>query len=411
MSLLEKEIDYLGKIWRNGLNSLEDEFPNKFICVHSIHWCVEYLIRKSTEESQMLNFKSGFSEILKALDKKHPISPKQKKAIEDLNIIRNDLEHKGIPPDLTFLRELIPEVYNFLKWLNKVKFNEKNPEFDLYRIPIYEERSIYENFRTWKNNYRIDVVNTHPEQINDQIFICIIPSSASDNLVDFSSDTINATVTTKYQSGAFVSGANPKHHSDIESYYRRFRILGHSQVYTIPTFLREYNDTNELQLYPNGIIYISYIYNILFKRNISGEERPIFDPDRLFSSEGNCYITDKEKELYGIKINEYRNINLENLLQVVCFPFHPECKKKFVKQQTNSFTIQIILPKMLIGPNNERRYLDTNIEDLSFRKYLGTETDLVFTSTFTYEDIPLMIQKFKKYIYGFFRNEADTGFY
>ncbi len=48
---------------------------------------------------------------------------------------------------------------------------------------------------------------------------------------------------------------------------------------------------------------------------------------------------------------------LENVLQIICFPFHPDCRIKMVEVPTQYFQVKFILPGMILGSTQERRYL------------------------------------------------------
>jgi len=135
MLITDKEKEYIGKIYRHGLNHLiDDTIPNKLICIHNIHWCVETLLRKATQDWQKIKYKDGFDEIFKKFYNRYEqsLSPSLKLAVENLNESRNGIQHRGIYPDINFLQGILPKIYKFIKWMMKHVFKT---DFDISSIP------------------------------------------------------------------------------------------------------------------------------------------------------------------------------------------------------------------------------------------------------------------------------------
>ncbi len=52
-----------------------------------------------------------------------------------------------IPPDFSAIREIIPDVEHFIKWIFKTVFNSP---IDLHSISTADEDKIFEDFSKWK---------------------------------------------------------------------------------------------------------------------------------------------------------------------------------------------------------------------------------------------------------------------
>ncbi|MHA1227957.1 MAG: hypothetical protein ACTSPV_14515, partial [Candidatus Hodarchaeales archaeon] len=402
MNLPEDERQYISKIYRHGLNHLvNDTIPDKLICVHSIHWCVERLLRLITQDYRGLDYRDGFETIFRKFANRHEgsLSPRLRRAVERFNEVRNGLEHRGIPPDITFLREVLTEIYEFIEWLMITKFD--NTQLDVYRISAVEERQVFREFILWKDKQLPQDFYQTPQVgvTKDSIFICLIPASYSPGLINFSANQIQDSISSS-QNGVTITGPNPRHFSEIEQYFREYRILGHSQVYSTPEFLRECDCGMEsvLKLYPNGLIFIQFNYGVLNCQNIWGTNQGaanfIFNPRPLSrENSSNVFIHQEASQKYGTPITEIDKFSLEHLLQIVCFPFHPDCQIKMVQIPTVYFQALFVFPGMILGENNQRRYLPQNRggnSSFSPRVYLGEEPDLSYRCSFAYDDIPRM---------------------
>lgn len=423
MELPEDERIYLQKIYRHGLNHLvEDTIPNKLMCVHSVHWVLERLIRIVSADYNDSLYRDGFEKTFRKFANRHNevLSPNLKLAVEKFNTMRNDIEHRGIPPDFTFLNEILRKIFEFIKWLMRYRF--ENADFDPYKIPVVEERQIFLKFEEWKEKRCPISDYANPKEWNtfDSLYMCIIPSSYSENLVNFSADSINDMVSNTSPTGVTMAAPNPQYHSEIEKYFRNYNVLHRSQVYCIPKFLKEYRESrkDELELHPTGSIFIRLNYATLFRQQGRLPEKYkklfVFAPEKLFNIEKKTSLITHGKffEKYGTEIEECKQDCLEDILKVILFPFLPECKISMVRLRTKYFTIKFIFPMMILG-QNESRYLywdDNKIFSNMNRKYLGEDADLIWTCTFSYEEITQIVQKLKVYCYDFFKNEADTGF-
>jgi hypothetical protein len=288
MEISEEEINYISKIYQHGINHLvDDSIPNRLICIHNLHWCVEYLLRKATKDYR-IDYKAGFEKIFKAFTGKKSVPKDLEKSIFKLNTVRNNMEHREIYTDIIVIRKIIPNVEKFIKWILKIVFNTS---IDLRSISSADIEEIFEDFSEWQDGkLASNWLNTSIErsEIYDYLFICLIPATYSPNLVDLAFDGVNEMKTSKSELGVFFSVPNPDHKSKIEQYFRTFRHLfdGGAQVYTISTHLRYYNDYygNEMKIYPDGRIYICYEYRHLDKKN------PKLNMSMIYEKIGTRYI-------------------------------------------------------------------------------------------------------------------------
>ena len=59
------------------------------------------------------------------------------------------MEHRGIPPDITYLKSILPDVYQFVIWIMKSIFKS---ELDIYKILAVELETVYQDFFKWKES-------------------------------------------------------------------------------------------------------------------------------------------------------------------------------------------------------------------------------------------------------------------
>jgi len=278
---------------------------------------------------------------------------------------------------------------------------------------------IFKNFYKWKekvsarnlmNNVRDEDLALRKKDeiiIDDFLYICLIPSTYSENLINFSADTLNEAISSQSKQGVTISTLNPNFYPKIEHYFRDYRILRHSQVFTVPTHLKETNNIGEeIRIHPDGRIYLNLKYG-----QYSLKGKSTFNLDSILERRTHRVILkEKEQQKYGTPIKEIIPKNLEDLLKVVCFPFHPDCKIKMVNLPTRYFTGLFLFPFM-IGTRGERRILyqkDTFFE--MTREYLGDNIELEYKKSFSYEEITNFLKEMKKFCYGFFRQKSDTEF-
>lgn len=250
-------------------------------------------------------------------------------------------------------------------------------------------------------------------KIYDYIFICLIPATFSPNLVDLSFDGINEMITSQTSSGLFISGANPDHKSKIEHYFRMFRNLfdNGAQVYTISTHLRYFNDfyRNEMKIFLDGRIYICYKYKQFDKKE------PSLDMDTICNKTGYRYLLTTEHKALGLELQGYYTQNLEAILKIICFAFHPECKHQIVNYPSEFFQGIFILPFMRFNGKNRLLKHSDGLESIGHlfelgREYGGDQDDIVYMKSFKYDEISTLVDDFKNWAYGFFRTKSDTSF-
>ena len=413
MLLTDEEKFYISKIYRHGVNHLIDNsIPNRLICVHNLHWCVEKLLRKATYDWTNIDYQDGFEEIFKKFynNKRISLSNTLIKSIENLNKMRNDMEHRSLYHDITDITKLIPEVAEFITWIVKKVFQTS---IDLFSISGADEEKILQDFNKWKELKlseldRREIVRRDTKHL---IFILLIPSTYSPNLIDLNIDGINELVSSKLESGIKIAGRNPKHESEIEKYFRCFRHLFSTpaQVYSIPLYMRYYNKRtgNEMRVFPDGRIYSCFEFGSNTRSDLG------FNMEILYSGTGTSYIINKRDiKTYELPLDKYSPLKLDHILNLICFFFHPKCKEQIVKATTEYHSVLIILPRMNI--NGHTRILDRNQDDEYWfeteRIFCGDNDEIVFKKTFKYDDIAECLQEFKNWTYSFFRNPSDTGF-
>ena len=405
MSLTEEEKSYISTIFNHGVSHLiDDSIPNRLICVHNLHWCLEYLLRKSTQDWTNIDYRAGFEDIFDKFCNRISVPLTLKNALSNLNTIRNDMEHRSLYHDFRDISNLIPKVEKFITWIMKTKFNTS---IDLYAISSADEINILSDFDEWKQKKIEKYSKTDAENI---IFILIIPSSYSPNLIDMYLDGLNEMVSSRLESGIMIAGRNPEHESAIEKYFRSFRYLfsNPAQVLSVPTHMQYYNEISgdELRIFPDGRIYICFKYGIA-THNALG-----FNLENLFSGGSRYLINSEIIDKFNLPLSEYTSNKIEYILKVVLYSFHPECRQSGVKAPAKYHRMFITLPNMRI--NGEPRQLDRSLDENhwfeSNRVYCGDEDDLIFIKTTNYDSISEILSEFKNWAYSFFRNPSDTGF-
>lgn len=405
MSITDKEKSYISKIFNHGVSHLIDDFvPNRLICVHNMHWCLENVLRKATRDWTNIDYQAGFEEILNKFNNRINIPRALKNALINVNAIRNDMEHRSLYHDLRDISNLIPQVEKFITWIMKTKFNTS---IDLYAISSADEINILSDFDDWKI---AKIENFGITDAENMIFILIIPSTYSPNLIDMHLDGLNEMVSSRLDSGIMIAGRNPEHESNIEKYFRSFRFLlsNPAQVFSVPTHMQYYNENSgeELRIFPDGRVYICLKYGVSTQNALD------FNLENLFSGRSRYTINNEIIDEYNLPFSEYSPNQLEYILKVVLFSFHSDCIQSGVKIPAKYHRLFITLPNMRINgePRKLERHLDENHWFESERVYCGDEDDLVFIKTINYDMILEMLSEFKNWTYSFFRNPSDTSF-
>ncbi len=410
MILTEEDKDYISKIYRHGLNHLvNDTIPNRLICVHNIHWCLETLLRKATVDwqSPKIDIKDNFEKILHKFSRKRNPSPKLQKAVSKLNTIRNNMQHKDIYVDILSIKKILPEVYDFVKWLVKTEFKS---EIDIFSIPPVDINIILKHFEKWREIWTQTYYSSRKKEdkrLADYFFGCIIPSCYSNDLVDLSFEGIEDMIHTQTKMGVTISFNNPEHESKIEKYFRQYNhIFGRGmQVITIPDYMQGKNDIIDIiHIFPDGLIFFGYKFRYFSYEDYS------FNLDQLIKTEGTRYIMENAQKKYHTPLREYIPKNLEHVLKLICFPFHPDCTEELVKLKTKYFTGCFILTDM----TRFRKYRKLERNEwppfLENREYASENPEINFIKAFSYEEIPEILEEFERYCYKFFRNKEDTAF-
>ncbi|MHA1284761.1 MAG: hypothetical protein ACTSQP_19850 [Promethearchaeota archaeon] len=398
VSITEEELNYIATIYKHGISHLiDDTIPNRILCIHNLHWCVENLLRKATKDYD-LNFKAGFEKIFKKfISKGHNPPENIKKSILKLNNIRNNIEHREIYPDISVIRKIIPDVENFIKWILE-KIFEKT--IDLISIPSVDEGLILKHFKEW-----IEQKLNFDTNLNDYLFFCLIPSTYANNLIDLSINGIEQ-MESKIISGEIeILTSNPHHRAKIEHYFSGCqRLFGNSQIYSVPTHFKYINENygNEIKIFSDGRIYTCIFYNKFNPNN------PTFNIELLYKK-NEVIIIKEHSEKYGLPIKEYHPYNLEDLLKIICFSFHPDCKEKLVYHQTKYFRGHFILPRMRFKGKDRILKRNNYLFD-TFREYAGDKDYIYFSKTFHYDEISDLVIDFKNWVYSFFKNKQSTAF-
>jgi len=129
------------------------------------------------------------------------------------------------------------------------KLNDKSPE-EMFKEKL---ELIIPEFQEWaqiklKQNLSLEVnTNNSDGRIYDYVFGCIVPSTTSEGLINFESNT-------------------------IKEYIDNYSIIKESQTYKTPDYARQYEDFlgEEIRIHPDGRIYFCQMYWAFQK------EHPIF---------------------------------------------------------------------------------------------------------------------------------------
>lgn len=261
--------------------------------------------------------------------------------------------------------------------------------------------------------------NETPVRLSDYLFICLIPSNTSEDLVNLVGDAKGATISSRMRHGSTITTSNPDYYPPIERYFRDFRVIRYSQVYSTPKFLHEYNDIgSEMKIFQNGVIFLCFRSAPLLKMHEVSqyrsylEEKPsstyLFTLEPLFAKSTRFLIPELKKK-YGLDFEFYYSNNLECVLKILLFPFHPNSKIKMVKNPTTNFKAHFIFPMMLFGGRKTPRILYQE-SPFGLLEYSNDEVDLNWETEFSFDEIPRMLEELKDYCYRFFRNKRDTAF-
>ena len=254
------------------------------------------------------------------------------------------------------------------KELRQIKLDNISNEFQNW------VRKKLENILVLKIN-----IDSQDGLIYDYIFGCIVPDSLSDDLINFNSDL-------------------------IKEYIIDYSIIKTSQTYKTPELARQYepNIGEDILIHPNGIIYFCLNYNYI------NPEKPEFSLGYLESRPSEILNVKKHQEKYNAPFSTITWGKLESLLEVVCFIFHPECKKNIIRIPTESFSLELIVPNMIF--NGKRRILSRSGGFPSHKKYLGDKKDIIIREFFEYNKIPEFVDSIKTKITDFYQNPADKGY-
>jgi hypothetical protein len=406
--ITDTEIDYIKKVFRHGLEHLEDGMPDKLFCVHSIHWCVEYLLKKWAENKNDVSWSDGFDKVFTKFRKRHgsSIPPDTINPVSSLNTFRNGMEHRGDNVDYTQLKEeLIPMTAKFIKWFINTIMSK---DVDLYSIPTTDIKKIKASFLVWKElflpkeSYIGIEPHLHTSQFEsipvdiidgDKIFICIIPSTFSNGLVDLMKKS---------------NENNPYADPDLEAYFKTHDIFRYSQSLTTPEAFYQY-----------------------YQRR--GDDRP--SEDALIFPDGRAYLRMRNGGLWFAQRDE--NIELANVFGSVCvfipsilntdngyyikeklrvllYPFTISCNDiDAVTRRTDDFTIIFVFTRMIWGQNHSHRLFHDGINGFNFmghEYYMGFDPDLIVQENFKYDEIDLMLARVKEQVKQYFRNPSSIGY-
>jgi len=286
-----------------------------------------------------------------------------------------------------------------------------------------DKKNTFENFMEWMESKCPSDFYTNPKLggTPDSILICLIPDVYSENLVDFSAEYDKPYITKRTQYGGGISGGvssfNIKSFPLFARYLDSYRLMrgylqGNSVIVPTPVKIREYNKTfgNELIIYPTGVIYVLLNYSKIDKVKTprSMKEEFIFSPRNLLDKipHYGTILFSKESELYGTPTGELQVNNIEDILRILCFPFHPNCKEKIVHTSSDKFHVRFILPGMLIGKNQEPRKLHEKEPYYLGRYYVGDDPTIIYDTQFRYSEISRVIAELKSHIMGFFHERT-----
>ncbi|MHA1344354.1 MAG: hypothetical protein ACTSQG_10225, partial [Promethearchaeota archaeon] len=274
---------------------------------------------------------------------------------------------------------------------------------------IINEEEILMDFRKWKEDLMTkkpdmsldeDFFKRKPEDmvVYDWLFICIIPTTISKDLVDF---------------------CKPNYISEIEKFYDSYPILSrNSQVNCVNRFLKESDDVgNIIKLHKDGRIFICLRYapqlKVKDKSDLksvvekSKHNRMIFNIEPLFVKRQsiNC---EKAQEKYGTPIKDVMPGNLEHIFKIVCFPFHKNCKVQMVRTTTKKFKACFSFPNM--KKNNFGRILYQRNHIGPIREYLADDEESHLHLEFKYENISSMLNIFKNQCLNDFKTPKNISY-
>ena len=245
---------------------------------------------------------------------------------------------------------------------------------------------IITEFQEWaqiklEQNLSLEVnKNKTDGSIYDYIFGCIVPSTTSEDLLDFKSNL-------------------------IKEYIDNYSIIQESQTYKTPDYARQYEDFlgEEILIYPDGKIYFCQLYNSFPK------EHPEFSLGTLDYSSFPRLIVKKYEEKYSAPFSYIHWGSLSSLLEVICFLFNPKCKIQMVEIPTDLFHLEIILPNMIY--EGKRRVLSRPFGEFpTYKSYLGTKKDISFHKLFRFNQIDEIIEDLKKFVMEYYQNPVSKGY-
>jgi len=406
----DTELDYIKKIFRHGLEHLEDSIPDKLFCVHSIHWCIEYLLKKWAENNHDVSWNDGFEKVFGKFRTRHgsSIPPDTINPVLSLNTARNEMEHHGGNVDYSQLKEeLIPKGAKFIEWFTSAIMNNV---IDLYSIPTTDIKKIRSSFMAWKenllpvNSYTSIEPHLHPVPAygsipidaidGDEVFICIIPSTFSNGLVDLLKNS---------------NEQNPYADYDIEAHFKTHDIFRYSQSVTTPEAFYQYvqyprdnKPSEDALIFPDGRAYL-HVKNgpkLWFaERNSNIELVNVFGSVCVFIP----MIFDPDSSFY-----------LKEKLQAILHPFTPSCNVvDVVARRTDDFTAIFVLTRMLWGKDFGHRLYHEGINGFNFmgnEYYMGFDPDLIVQESFNYDEIDEMLSRVKSRVKQYFRNPSSIGY-
>ena len=246
-------------------------------------------------------------------------------------------------------------------------------------------KEISNKFQDWANNKlksNLDLwVNKHSQDglVYDYIFGCIIPLPYTDNMINFGTDL-------------------------IKNYIDEYSIIKDSQTYKTYELARQFREDigEDILIYPDGIMYFCINYSF-FK-----PEEPRFSLGYLENGTYQRLDVQRYQEKYNAPFSFIKWGTLESLIEVLCFIFHPECNVRIVSVPTESFSLELILPNMII--NGRQRKLLNPSGLPSYKKYLGTKKDINIYRSYVYSEIPEIVDSIIKEITSFFQNPATRAY-
>jgi hypothetical protein len=378
---------------------------------------VEYLLRIATRDYQQITHKDGFEKIFRLFcNHGTNVSPRLKSSVEKFNTIRNDLEHRNIPPDFNFLQKILKDVSEFIIWLMKTHFNQR--DFDLYQISLAETSEIHKDFHKWgKKSIDKHLSSNKLASLYSSFLICVIPSTYNPNLVDLGSDSINHLKQIHEDSGLTITTSNDDHHPPFVQYINDIRPTYHGIPISTPDYIRIKNDVNDIIVYifKDGRVYIRKTLKTISQDEAS--QKFIFDLARAINQGSSMKLNVGKaiRDKYNCPISQFSQNFINDVLKIVLFGFSPECKVKLVRNPTEYFNFQF----WLIPTNNtailQKIYLENLDPNLRFwgdyfRQFIGEDSSLKWNSSGKYSDIEEIMRKSLNYFAGYFKNENYIGF-